>query len=419
MTIPLAVLAALTVAPAWASDLQPGPSPEVAAINEARGPESFRIRIHNEAGGAIEVSRDEGAQWLTVGHVTAPATAVNPAGYTASQWAPDSAVAASAVNALHIKVANHPETDRGIVFSLVPAGTVSGAAQGRGSTSIVTDIFGGEGIFGGGFAPYVGSPVSLEGAPEEPLAADYAPAASDTIVIRVLEPARRLASIEFENSFGGLITARFIGGERQVIGTVLRPVVGIGRFPGTLNAAPGRIRANHPGVIDISTSPPGMVGGFQIVPSGHADSPEVSYIRTGTQWMVVGPLNAAAPTWEGVAPLFAGYLRPSYRADDLRHDDWMRRLLSRAQVQVRYHGGGWELMPKIAIDPHIAIDPTAPADADTRNRGRDGTWRMHGSLDPYTPLTSTAYSALSGLSHVKIILPRAQFWPEPTEGDIW
>jgi hypothetical protein len=44
---------------------------------------------------------------------------------------------------------------------------------------------------------------------------------------------------------------------------------------------------------------------------------------------------------------------------------------------------------------------------------------MHGSLDPYTPLTSTAYNALSGLSHMKIILPRAQFWPGPGEGEIW
>jgi hypothetical protein len=413
MTTILAVLAALTIAPAWAADVQPGPSPEVAAANGPRGSEIFRILVENGAGGAIAVSRDGGADWQTVGEVVVPATAVNPAGYTASKWAPDSSVAASAVNALHLKIANHPETGRGIVFSLVPAGTVVGAAQGRASTSIVTNIPGGEGIFGGGFGPFVGSPVCLAGAPEKPLAADYVPTEGDRLVIRVLQPPRRLAWIEFDNSFGGLITARYLDGEEQSIGAVLRPVVGIGRFPGTLNAAPGRIRANHPGVIDISTSPPGMVGGFQIVPSGHADSPEVTYIRTGTQWMVVGPLSAAEPTWEGVAPLFSGYLRPSYRADDLQHEDWMRRLLSRAQVQVRYGGGEWELMP------HIAIDPEAPVDADTHNRGRDGTWRMRGSLNPYVPLTSTAYGALSGLSHIRILLPRAQWWPGEAEGEIW
>jgi hypothetical protein len=396
----------------WAIDVQPGPSPEVAAENATRGPEIFRIRIHNRTDGAIEVSRDGGSEWLAVGRVVTPATAVNPAGYTASQWAEDSSVAASAVNALHVKVANHPETGRGVIFSLVPKGTIVGAA-GRGSTSIGTDIPGGDAIFGGGLGPWVNSPVSLESAPEEPLPSDYAPSEGDRIVIRVLEPRRRIAWLDFDNTFGGLITLHYSGGDEKTIGTVLRPVVGIGRFEGTRNAAPGRIRANHPGVIDISTSPQGMVGGFQIVPSGHADSPEVTYIRTGTQWMVVGPLSAADPTWEGIAPLFSGYLRPSYRTDDLRHEDWMRRLLSRAQVQVRYGGGEWELMP------HITIDPDAPNDAGTRNRGRDGTWRIHGSLNPWKPLAHEAHNALSGLSHVRILLPRAQYWPEPIEGDIW
>ena len=413
MTMVLVILAALALGPAWAADVQPGPSPEVAAENGARGPEIFRIRLHNEAGGAIEVSRDAGAQWLALGHVTAPATGVNPAGYTASKWAPDSAVAASAVNALHLKVANHPETGRGVIFSLVPAGTVVGAAQGRDSTVIATDIRGGDGIFGGGFAPYVGSPVSLATAPEEPLRADYAPTEGDRIIIRVTHPPRRITRLQFDNTAGGLITARYVGGEEKAIGTVLKPVSGIGRFEGTLNAAPGRIRANHPGVIDISTSPQGMVGGFQIVPSGHADSPEVAYIRNGSQWMIVGPLSPSEPTWEGVAPLFSGYLRPSYRADDLRHEDWMRRLLSRAQVQVRFGEGEWELMPRIAIDQEAA------ADADTRNNGRDGLWRMHGSLAPWTSLTRSAHDALRDLSHVRIILPRTQWWPRADKGEIW
>ena len=406
------LLAALTATTVWAEDIQPGPSPEVMAENAARGAEIFRIRVDNRAGGAIEVRRDAGAEWFVVGHVTTPATAVNPAGYTASKWAQDSSMAASAVNALHVKVTNEPETGRGVIFSLVPAGTVIGAA-GSGSTSIATDIPGGEGIFGGGFAPYVNSPFSLEGAPDRPLPANYVPAEGDRLIIRVLQPPRRIAWIDFDNSFGGMITVHFIGGEEDTIGVVLRPVVGVGRFEGTLDAAPGRIRANHPGVIDVSTSPLGMVGGFQIVPSGHADSPEVTYIRTGTQWMVVGPLNATEPTWEGIAPLFSGYLRPSYGPDDLQAEDWMRRLLTRAQVQVRYHGGDWELMPRIAIDPN------APEDADTHNRGREGTWHLPGSLNPYVPLPDVAGNALSGLSHIRIFLPRAQWWPSPSEGEIW
>ena len=406
-----ALLAAATLgllALAAAGDIAHGPSPEVAAVNAPPGPEAFRIRIANSTGGAIAVSRDGGASWLDIGSVTAPAGAVNPAGYTASKWAADSSVCASAVNAVHIKVANHPETGRGVIFSAIPAGDTVGAAEGHGSTSIATDIAGGAGIFGGGFAPPVNSPVFVvrEGGPV-PLAADYVPVEGDVLVITVHEPPVALTAIEFDNAFGGLIRARFADGGERVIGQVLRPVVGIGRFPGTIDAAPGRLRANHPGVIDISTSPLGLVGGFQIVPRGHAGSPELSFVLTSTQWMVVGPVSALEPSWEGVAPLFAGYLAPSYRPDDITgpHGDWMQRVLSRCQVQVRFGAGEWELMPR------IAIDPDAPAGGDTHERGRAGLWRIAGSLHPYVAPPDIANTALSGLTAIRILLPRAPFWP--------
>lgn len=413
MRITLAVLALLMATPAAFGDgVQPGPSPEVAAFNTERGPETFRIRIVNREGGAIEVSRDGGEAWASVGRVTIPATAVNPAGYTASAWAANSSVAASAVNALHLKVANHPETGRGIILSVVPAGQIVGAAREGQQTSIATDIPAGTAIFGGGLAPYVNSPTYLERDALTPLVPDWTPAVGDTIVITVTEPKPALHSIELDNSFGGLVTLRYADGEETIIGGVLRPVVGIGRFDGTRDAAPGRIRANHPGVLDVSTSPLGMVGGFQIVPSGHADSPETTYIRTGTQWMVVGALNMTNPSWEGIAPLFAGYLRPDYRPDDLMHEDWMRRLLSRSMVQVRFHGGEWELMPRIAIDPEAQEDP------DHRNRGREGLWRIAGSLQPHIPSPATANIALQGVTHLRILLPQAQYWPEPGESEL-
>ena len=410
----LAVLAVMLVAPAaLCTGIEPGPSPEVAAMNEARGPEAFRIRVENRAGGSIEVSRDGGQHWVGIGEVISPATAVNPQGYTASRWAADSSIAASAVNAIHLKVAGHPETGRGIVLSLVPAGEAVGAAGAGQATSIATDIPAGTGIFGGGLAPYVNSPVYLSNDELTPLAPDWTPSAGDLLVIVVSEPERQIEWIEFDNSFGGLITVRFIDGRESIIGGVLRPVIGIGRFDGTRDAAPGRIRANHPGVLDVSTSPLGVVGGFQIVPSGHADSPETGYIRTGTQWMVIGAVTMTDRTWEGVAPLFAGYLRPDYRPDDILHEDWMRRLLSRSQVRVRFDHGPWELMPR------IAIDPDAPEDADTRNQGRDGLWRLHGSLQPHIALTPTANIALRGVTHIRIMMPRANYWPKPIEGDLW
>jgi len=388
---------------------EPGVSPEVAAENQGSGPETFRIRLINRAGGPIEVSRDAGQTWLQVGSVVAPATRANPNGFTASRWAADSAVCASAVNALHIRVRQHPETGRGIVFSIVPAGEVIGAAARQETSAILTDIQGGAAVFGGGLAPYVNSPVRVirEGV-EQALPAGYAPAEGDELVIIVNQPAQPVAELIFENRFGGLITLRYQDGGSKVIGCVLRPVLGIGRFEGTRDAAPGRIRANHPGVIDISTSPLGMIGGFQIVPKGHAGSPEVTYVRRDTQWMVVGPVSALDPSWEGIAPLFAGYLAPNYRPDDIsgRHEDWMQRLLARCLVQARIKDGPWQNLPR------ICIDPAAPVDTDAAAPRREGLLvRIKGSLDPYTPLPEEAFTALDGVTHLRILLPRAQFWP--------
>jgi len=383
--------------------LERGVSPEVAEENKGPREEAFRIRVVNEELGPVEVSRDKEKSWVRIGSVVTPASKVNPKGYTASKWAADSAVCASAVNAIHIKVCNHPETGRGVVLSLVPRGEITGAAAEEPSSMIVTDIGAGIGIFGGGLAPYVNSPVRVvAGGSEQPLPRDYSPTKGDELVIVVEQPARPVAELAFENRFGGLITLRYADGQSKVIGCVLRPVVGIGRFEGTKDAAAGRIRANHPGVIDISTSPLGMVGGFQIVPKGHAQSPEVAYIRRNTQWMVVGPVSALDPSWEAIAPLFAGYLAPNYRPDDIsgRHDDWMQRLLARCLVQVRIGDGPWQHMPRVCIDPDAPDHPKSTAPR-----------RIKGSLNPYKPLAAEAYTALEDVTHIRILLPRAQYWP--------
>ena len=401
----LALIALLVPVVLSADEGPTGVSPEVVAENSGAPVEVFRLRIINTAGGTIEASRDAGASWISVGRVVAPVTRVNPKGFTASKWAAASAVCATAVNAIHIKVANNPETGRGMIFSLVPAGIVTGAALGRSLSSVVTDIPGGEGIFGGGLSPTINSPVALErDGLSAPLVADYAPAEGDALVIIARAPVRPVAELIFENKFGGIITLRYADGEEKPIGTVLRPVIGIGRFPGTVDAAAGRVRANHAGVIDISTSPLGMVGGFQIIPRGHAGSPEMSYVVSTTQWMVVGPISALDPSWEGIAPLFAGFLAPDYRPDDItgRHDDWMQRLLSRCLVQARVKSGPWQNMPRIVVDPDAPEEPVAGS----------SIRRIRSSLNPYVPLARKAYTALAGVTHLRIILPSAQFWPE-------
>ncbi len=368
--------------------------------------EELRIRIVNTVGGEIAVSRDRGRTWLRVGAVSRPALQVNRSGFTASKWAQDSAVAATAVNAIHIKVANDPQTGRAVTFSVVPAGKVRGAATRKAGSVIGTDIAAGEWIFGGGLGPYVNSPVRIVRQGRlEALQADYSPRDGDVIVILRRGDSNRLRYIEFENKFGGLIKTVDCEGRTKVIGQVLCPVWGVGRFAGDIDADCGRIRANHPGVIDISTSPVGYVGGFQIIPRGHASSPELWYVREKTQWMVVGPVDARQPSWEGVMPLFGGAIVPSFRVDDItgRHADWLRRVLSRCQVQARIKGGEWGLLPR------IAFDPAAPAGMKRPPLGK--VWWIRASLQPGAPLPAIADVALKDVTHIRIALPWTTFWP--------
>ncbi len=405
----------LVAAQAFGDDFPRGPSQDILFEQDQPRHEAIRLRLVNAAGGEITASNDGGRTWRTLGHVVRPALKVNPGGYTASRWAQDSAVAATAVNGIHIKIANNPDNDKGIIFSIIPGAEAVGAATELPGASLVTDIAGGTGIFGG-YGPYVNAPVYLEAGNElVALAADYVPAQSDVLQIIRREPESRPLYCTFENKFGGKISIEYEKQARRLIGQVLRPVVGIGRFEGTMYAAPGRLRANHCGVIDISTSPIGQIGGFQIVPREHAGSPEVRYIRENTQWMVVGPADVRDPSWEGVAPLFSGYLLPSYRPDDITgpHSDWMNRTLSRLMVQVRYNDGEWENMPRICLDPEVETDNGAQSE-----RGRRGLWRIPANLKPYSPLPGSAYVALRGLTHLRIVFPRNIYWPQEPDSSL-
>ena len=368
--------------------------------------EDLRVRLENRTAGAIEVSRDGGQRWLKVGEVTSPGTAVNRHGYGASRWVPDSTVAATAVNAIHVKVATAPDSGYSIIFTIVPAGEMLGAATRQASSVIGTSFSAGEGLFGG-LGPTVGSPVyveTLEGGLRQ-LGGDYCLTEGDVVVIIRQRPAQPIRYIDFANIFGGDITVTYENGTREVIGQVLRPVCGVGRFEGTKYAAPGRLRANHAGVIDISTSPIGLVGGFQIIPARHANDPELWYVRTNTQWMVVGP-REPAQDWQGVAPLFAGYLYPSYREDDITggHENWLERTLSRCQVLAKAGDGDWDLLPRIALDPAAPAQQKQP-------KGRR-LWRIKASPDVRDPLPAKAHTALANVRAIRIVLPRGVYWPE-------
>jgi len=181
------------------------------------------------------------------------------------------------------------------------------------------------------------------------LPANFVPQNSDVYYVIVEQPDQYPTEIIFENQFGGKVLATYPGLGQQVIGQVLSPLVGVGRFEGTNFAGVGRIRANHAGVIDISTSRIGQIGGFQIIPSFH--TLDMPYVKRKTQWLVVGPTSVEGEGLEGRAPLFKYFIRPNYRASDLEASDWESKLLSRFLVEVKYQGGAsWEPMPVLEIN---------------------------------------------------------------------
>lgn len=354
--------------------------------------EILRLRVVNDCGGPISASCDGGQTWTPVGQVLRYTTQVNRDGFTASKWIAPGRVVATAVNAIHINVGVNPENDRGIVFSLLPREfatppSVYGSFLSPDS-SIQTDMPAGSGIFGGGYAPMVGSPVYLErdGGLIQ-LEPGYVPARGDVLVIVVDRPRRYPISAVFENREGGEVTLCYPDGSRQLIGWVVRPVRGIGRFAGSVYASVGRIRADHPGVIDISTSPIGDLGGFQIIPFRHALSPEMAMAWTMTQWMVVGPAWQDPALGPGLLPLMYGYIRPDFVPDDLYAPDWQARLLSRFLVDVETD----EWRPMLLA--RLPADPTAP-------------------------LPEWANTALSSVKCVRILFPLAERGcPQPASGD--
>jgi hypothetical protein len=328
-----------------------GPSPEVAPEIATDKIEIARLRIQNTQLGPIEGSRDGGRTWQRIGYVTIPTRKTNPRGYNASKYGPPATVVATAVNALHFKAGQNTKENRGIIWSIAPAaedeaGENSLQSEVSPGSAVYTDILGGEGIFGGPFTPFVGNPIFLDNDKDNhltPLPNNYTPAIGDVWTIKILRPRRYPREIVFENRFGGLITIEYRGGEPRVIGQVLRPVEGIGRFVGSYFSGVGRLRANHNGVIDISTSPRGKIGSFQIVPANHAMSPETHYIRELTQWMVVGPVSALDPSWEGVAPLYSDFLRPRNDPSDWDEADPLEGLLGRFRFEVMLKGKtGWQ-----------------------------------------------------------------------------
>jgi hypothetical protein len=317
--------------------------------NSPQFAEQYRLKIWNSPGGTIEVSSDKGKNWRQVGSVIYPTERTNSDSYAAAAWVPNGNVAATAVNAIHLKISAEAD-GRGVVFSLLPremlVKPLGYKSYFNSTSSIYTDIPAGTAIFGGGLAPYVGNIILLSrpGYAVVPWPVGYRPLINDKIYILVDKPVDYPKEIVFENKKGGAVTITYFNGVEREVGRVVKPVSGVGRFEGSLYAGPGRIRANHAGVIDVATSRLGEIGGFQIVPAQHAAN--MKYPLSGSQWLVIGPLDASGEAFEGRAPFFKSFIQPSYAAGDLAATDWEDKLLDRFLVEVMLRGSDkWQPIP--------------------------------------------------------------------------
>jgi len=278
----------------------------------------FLLRLDNRPGGEIRLTDltagppgDENTYFI--GKVLRPATGVREASFHATLWGQSGTVAASAVNAIHIKVFGLAHLDRGSSITIAPQELFGRAPDGLPEPlrdyTIYTDLESGEYLFGGSFSPTPGSRVvCLRNGVAKRLGIGFTPAVGDQFLIEVAAPPTRIRKLTFDNRPGGKVEAEYTNLTRLAVGRVAKRVSGVGRFPGSYLAAVGSIRAVHAGVLDISTSPRGQIGGFQIIPWNHSQSREMVKSQVASQYMIVDSYGGGELT--GVGPLFGTELFP-------------------------------------------------------------------------------------------------------------
>ena len=347
---------------------------EAAQENDSDYTLKHKIYIEYFVNGVVSVVDLEGNHTV-IGHVYRPATEAknSSAGFWAAHYdkAIDgtySCVTAIGVNAMHLKLGPQKAYDPLDADDWMPWQISVGidedyaAAGGNYSESMIyTSVAGGTNIFGGYVAPYVGNPVKYYTANGtwETMDAYFNGDFSKPIPARIMIEVYSASTddgypdyIEFENwaagdtvagqtkAENGRVLVHYPNGTQRHVADLIQRVQGTGRFSGSQYAEVGRVRAAHPGVICLSTSPKvgatnntNLLGGFQFVPANHAkylsyDLEQDSLIGRD-QWGIIAYVGADAemlyepdylvdgeisfdPVWEGVAPLFSEYINPRH-----------------------------------------------------------------------------------------------------------
>ena len=299
----------------------------------------YRVEIPFERGGVATASLPDG-ETRELGRVVELPERTRWPSYTASAWGSPGSVTASAVNAVHILMG--VEDGQGRTMSVLPRETIAPAA-GPGA-AIVLDCRAGESFFGA-WAPPAGTRITVRSGGELRPLDEALPAEGDVLIFEVREE-NTPYMVDFENRPGGRVVAWRRGGA-GVIARVIRPLGGVGRFEGTLYQWGSHVRANHSGVIDVSTSDYGTIGGFQIIPWDHAiSSKEMQGVWGATQWMVIAPADGGSKMG-GASPLFAGGLVPGPSRGERLWDLWST-YGRKSLVMARVNGGEWRTLPSAA-----------------------------------------------------------------------
>ena len=290
--------------------------------------ESFRMTIENKVLGSVMMSLDKGVTWHLLGTVRSPLSALRDiydAEFTASDWAYVGSVAATAVNAIHVKVTQPGKHAR--IFSILPAefSNPEGfqTSYRDNPSSIFLDIPGGTGLFSGDWGLRLGDALyGVSGSEWVPWPEDRVPKDGDVLGFIAREAPSSSWMIEIDNVKDGRVMFVTGNGTPVQIAKVVQPFSGSGRFLGTFFQDVGKVRANHPGVVDISTSPFGERGGVQIVPFFHSKAPNLGYVHHSPVYMVVAPMEGDPPL-EGREPLFMNYIRPGDEVTARVKGEWV------------------------------------------------------------------------------------------------
>ncbi|GHV31070.1 hypothetical protein FACS1894167_12870 [Synergistales bacterium] len=250
---------------------------------------------------------------IEMGRVRAVPVKSHYPGFTASKYGLGGQIIAAAANAHHIQI--QVDDGAGRTMSVLPSATFADASGSE--TSFVVEGEGGAGLWGK-YSPFVGSPVYMVNQAGIPVLFNHISLFqyATAIEIRVYAPDDIVDYIEIENTQGGQALYHDASGYHQ-FAVVEAPVGGTGRFTGTLYQGVGMVRANHPGVICISTSRHGQIGGFQIVPLSHTYSKELQKTRRMSQYIIL-----RGPEFDDITgrpPFFRGYIRPGDWEDPSYH----------------------------------------------------------------------------------------------------